>query len=103
MPSRPRAARASRLPSRFPVFVLVAVLIAGCGSVPVQETDAARAAPVTHGVGDGDPLEGFNRAMYAFNDGLDRSFSAGRQGLSCRGAEVRALGVSNFFRTSTIR
>lgn len=42
----------------FALLVLL-LLLGGCASVPMEERDAR------------DPFQGFNRAMYTFNDGLD--------------------------------
>ncbi len=61
---------------RFPVLwiiLLLSVLLHSCASTPDVDEDGANAdaAEQTEG-SEGDPFEGFNRAMFGFNDGVDR-------------------------------
>lgn len=48
---------------------VVAVLGAGCATAPTTSTEAT---PPAAGYDSNDPLEGFNRAMYVFNENFDR-------------------------------
>lgn len=48
-----------------------AVLLDGCAALPSPMSEAAERVPPA-GQTPGDPLEGFNRAVFAFNDRLDR-------------------------------
>lgn len=69
-----RAARARFLLRRFSIVALAVASIAGCGTMPVDETGPDGAPPPVQNGLSPDPLEGFNRAMYSFNDTLDRYF-----------------------------
>jgi phospholipid-binding lipoprotein MlaA len=71
-----------------------------CGTVQVRE-DAGGGAPAPTGAdaqSAGDPFEGFNRAMYTFNDKLDRYvLKPVAKGYRAVLPEVARKGVSNFF------
>ncbi len=80
---------------RYP-FILLALLgavwLGGCASIQLQQV--AEDEPAVYP----DPLEGFNRAMYAFNDGVDkvilRPVSRGYKAVV---PQTGRTGVSNFF------
>jgi phospholipid-binding lipoprotein MlaA len=61
-----RHARALRLPALF----LVVTLATGCATAPA--TDAAAEPPPPASYDANDPLAGFNRAMFVFNENFDR-------------------------------
>ena len=64
-----RALRRARV-FRFLTLFLVVTLGAGCATAPT--TDAEAKPPRTASYDSNDPLEGFNRAMYVFNENFDR-------------------------------
>ncbi len=74
-----------------PLALLAALLVSGCAGIQPQQL--AEDEPVYP-----DPLEGFNRATYAFNDGVEkvilRPVSTGYKAVVPQTART---GVSNFF------
>jgi phospholipid-binding lipoprotein MlaA len=67
-----------------PVCLLAALALAGCATVTAQNAE--------------DPYEGFNRQMFAFNDGVDRAvFEPVAKGYRAVTNEPIRGGVSNFF------
>lgn len=79
---------------RFFLLLLLAPAIVGCASMPVQEG----APPPANAVESGDPLEGFNRAIYSFNDGFDRYLLKPiAKGYRAITPSFARKGVSNFF------
>lgn len=71
----------------------MSVLVAACGSMPVQD-----GAPPAQTVETGDPLEGFNRAIYTFNDKFDRYLlKPVAKGYRFIVPDIARRGVSNFF------
>src|SRR5688572_20413034 len=79
-----------------PVFVVaMAVLLGGCSTVASKDADGS-SPPVAEGPRD--PLEGFNRAVYTFNDKFDRYLTKPvAQGYRYVLPEFARKGVSNFF------
>lgn len=94
----------NRLRQRLPLALLVAVLLAGCATTgdgreePAEGIAAAAGRAAANGDDNTDPLEGFNRAMYTFNDKLDiyvlKPVAKGYR--AALPSPVRT-GVSNFF------
>ena len=70
---------------RFTLAALVAVSVVGCSSTGGERDER-------------DPFEGFNRAMYSFNDGLDRAIiKPVAEGYRAVTPEPVDRGVTNFF------
>jgi phospholipid-binding lipoprotein MlaA len=69
-----------RLPS-----VLVLAALAGCATVPAEDRHPS------------DPFEGFNRAVFAFNDGLDRAILKPTAEAYAELPQPVRTGVGNFF------
>lgn len=72
--------------SKFGIVLIIAVMIlSGCASTQHIENER-------------DPWQGFNRAMYGFNDGLDRAIlKPAAQGYKAIAPEFVETGVRNFF------
>jgi len=71
------------------MVLLIVILTAGCASTPAQ-------APGE--LANRDPLENYNRRMYAFNDALDRAFIKPlARGYQLITPSIVDRGVSNFF------
>ncbi len=85
----------------FRASMLIAALLCltACGTVSVSDSTAETPAPTTANTGSaGDPLIGFNRAMYSFNDKFDRYLlKPVAQGYRAVMPEFARKGVSNFF------
>ena len=93
--------------SRFWVILLVYLMMAGCATLE-ESHDAAEEQQATAGQADNkpeleteedpDPWEGFNRAMYSFNDGLDdyvlKPVAEGYQFIL---PDIIRTGIANFF------
>ncbi len=74
------------------VWVTLVAGLGACATAPENKSDAG--PPVENS----DPLEGFNRAMYQFNDGLDDYvFKPVAQGYEWVLPQVMRRGVANFF------
>ncbi len=90
---------------RYLSLVTVILGVTACGTVPMQgeggdavPPTAASAQPTTPAPSNGDPLEGFNRAMYGFNDYFDRYLlKPVAKGYRAVMPEFARTGVSNFF------
>lgn len=88
-----------RFRHQFIVFLLAGIsLLAGCGTNPKRldaETPRVAASDVND---ENDPLEGFNRAMFTFNDKLDRYLlKPVAKGYRTVVPGFARSGVSNFF------
>lgn len=68
-------------------LVLLSLLLAGCASTQNRHTDP-----------ENDPWEGFNRKVYAFNDGLDKVVRPVAVGYDKIMPDPFQRGVGNFFR-----
>lgn len=84
------------------VLALMGALLCltACGTVqPREDADTAATAPTgTQAQANDDPLEGFNRAMYRFNDKFDRYvLKPVAKGYRAVLPEFARKGVSNFF------
>jgi len=90
MMTRPCAARRFCAPLPAVFFALLLALLTACASTPQGQQGGAPHPD--------DPFEGFNRSMYAFNDGLDRAVlkPAAELYRDATPQPVRG-GVTNFF------
>ena len=67
--------------------IIISLLLAGCAGTQNRHTDP-----------EGDPWEGFNRKVYAFNDGLDKVVRPVAVGYDKIMPDPFQRGVGNFFR-----
>jgi phospholipid-binding lipoprotein MlaA len=75
-------------------IALVSIVLGGCAGAPVQEGAAAPSSVVDTR----DPLEGFNRAMYTFNDVFDRYLlKPVAQGYRFITPDIVRTGIANFY------
>lgn len=80
-----------------PMWLALCVALAGCATTGAR-TDDAGAAGADQTADNDDPLESFNRAMFTFNDKLDRYFlKPVAKGYRAVVPSPARTGISNFF------